>query len=66
METGEPTTQELRLAQTRRAAGEQEAARGAEDEEATAVHDRRAEKADYLRARLAEREEVENAEERTP
>ncbi len=61
----EPTTEELRLTQARRAESEHTAAGTAQDPDEAAVHDRRAEKADYLRARLAEREEAEQADERT-
>jgi hypothetical protein len=52
----EPSAQELKLGQGRRAEAEREAAEGAADPDEQATHGRRAEKADYLRDRLAERE----------
>jgi hypothetical protein len=51
----DPTTQELRVRQARR---EQEERRQADDdptEEGTEKHERRAEKADYLKRKLEER-----------
>jgi hypothetical protein len=55
----EPETRELKQAQTRREAQEQELARRAPDEQETAQHERRAEKARYLREKLDERAESE-------
>ena len=54
-----PPTEELRLAQAERARIERERAKAAEDDTETREHQRRAEKAAYLRDRLAEREESE-------
>lgn len=55
----EPTIQELRIVQDERAAAESSAAESAAGEEEAAQHARRADKAAYLRAKLAEREESE-------
>jgi hypothetical protein len=55
----DPDIEELRLAQLRRDADEQALARSAGDEQETAQHERRAEKAHYLRAKLDERAESE-------
>jgi hypothetical protein len=55
----EPTTQELKAAQVQREAVERRQAEAAVDEEETAQHARRAEKAHYLREKLKEREESE-------
>ena len=55
----EPTTEELRVAQVRRELHERDSARGAFDEHDTAQHERRADKAEYLRRRLEERERAE-------
>ena len=49
----DPTTQELRLAQLQREAKERERARAPEEE--PEQHDRRADKAAYLREKLEER-----------
>ena len=57
----EPTTEELRLEQLQRAREEKERADQAELEEDTAQQDRRAMKAEYLRAKLDERAEAERA-----
>jgi hypothetical protein len=51
----EPDTKELREAQARRVREELEMARSASDEEELAQHERRAEKAGYLRQKLEER-----------
>jgi hypothetical protein len=55
----EPETQELKKAQTRREADERELARRTPDEQETAQHERRAEKARYLKEKLEERAESE-------
>ena len=55
----EPTTEELRLDQARREAAEREAADEAPTEDATDQHERRADKADYLKKKLEERERAE-------
>jgi hypothetical protein len=55
----DPTTQELRLSQTKRAMEEREQAGEAPTEDATEQHEARADKADYLRQKLAERAEAE-------
>jgi hypothetical protein len=52
----EPDTQELRKAQLQREMAEAELAEAARDEEEFAQHHRRAEKAEYLRKKLEERE----------
>ena len=57
----DPTTQELRLEQLQREADEKRRADDAEGEHDTAQHDRRATKAEYLRAKLDERAEAERA-----
>lgn len=61
-----PDTEELRVAQSRREAAERELADAALDEEETAQHERRAEKASYLREKLAERAESEREVEDPP
>jgi beta-lactamase class A len=55
----QPDTKELRLAQSRREAEERALARAAPDEEETATHQRRADKAHYLQQKLEERAESE-------
>jgi hypothetical protein len=55
----DPTTQELRLEQTRRAAEEREEAKESPSEDDAEQHARRAEKADYLKRKLEERAESE-------
>jgi hypothetical protein len=52
----EPDTQELRKAQLQREMAEAELAESAVDEEELAQHQRRAEKAQYLRKKLEDRE----------
>jgi hypothetical protein len=60
MSDGEdPTTQELRVNQLKRALEEKDRADQAELEHETDTHDRRAMKAEYLRAKLDERAEAE-------
>jgi len=54
-----PETGELRKVQTRREAEERELARSADEEQETAQHERRAEKAHYLKEKLEERAESE-------
>ena len=54
-----PPTEELRLAQVERERIERERAEQSEDDTETREHERRADKAAYLRDRLAEREESE-------
>ena len=58
-EDEDPTTQELRLAQIRREVAERENAGEAPTEDAAEQHDRRAEKASYLREQLEKRAEAE-------
>ena len=58
----QPETDELRDAQLRREAEERELAQSAGDEEETAQHERRAEKARYLREKLDERADSEREE----
>jgi len=55
----EPTTRELKLRQEQREAEERDRARDAESDEATGSHERRADKAQYLREKLEERERAE-------
>ncbi len=55
----ERQTEELKAEQLRREADEQQLARTSADEDETAQHERRAEKARYLRQRLEERAESE-------
>jgi hypothetical protein len=52
-------TEELKIVQADREATEREAAKSAIDEEEVAQHQRRADKARYLREKLEEREESE-------
>ena len=52
-------TEELKIVQAEREAAEREAAESALDEDEFAQHDRRADKARYLREKLEEREESE-------
>ena len=55
----DPTTQELRIRQRRRADEEREQARAEPTEEGTDQHKARAAKADYLREKLEERADSE-------
>ena len=55
----EPETKKLREEQSRRAADEEERARATGDEQETAQHERRADKARYLKEKLDERAESE-------
>lgn len=55
----DPQTAELKIEQLRREADEQQRASEANDEEETAQHARRADKARYLREKLEERAESE-------
>lgn len=55
----DPTTQELRLEQTRREALEREEAEESPSEDEAEQHARRADKADYLKKKLEERAEAE-------
>ena len=55
----QPDTRELREAQSRREVDEDALARSAADEQETAIHQRRAEKANYLRQKLEERSKSE-------
>jgi hypothetical protein len=56
---GGPTPEELEADQARREREERDQAADAATEEEVRVHERRAEKAGYLRRKLAEREESE-------
>lgn len=58
MTDDEPTTEEMRLAQSKREQAERERARS-EPGEDTAKHERRADRAAYLKAKLEERERAE-------
>jgi hypothetical protein len=51
----EPETEALKKAQLRREADEQQRARAAPEDEETAQHERRADKARYLRKKLEQR-----------
>jgi hypothetical protein len=55
----DPQTDELRTEQTEREATERRRAQEADTEEDTAQHERRADKADYLRRKLEERAKAE-------
>lgn len=57
---GDPKTEELRLEQIQRERLERDRVRESEDEAETAQHERRADKADYLREKLAERARAED------
>ncbi|MEA2450220.1 MAG: hypothetical protein QOG63_2152 [Thermoleophilaceae bacterium] len=57
----DPTTEELRLDQLQRELEEKRRADEAAGEQETAQHDRRAMKAEYLRAKLDERAQAERA-----
>ena len=57
----DPTTQELRVEQLKRELAEKERAEQAELKDESDTHDRRAMKAEYLRAKLEERAESERA-----
>jgi hypothetical protein len=57
----DPTTKELRLEQLRREADEHERADTSLDEDEAEQHERRAEKAGYLREKLEERADAERA-----
>ncbi len=57
----DPTTEELRIEQADREAEERERAKAAESPDETDQHERRAEKADYLRRRLEERSDAERS-----
>lgn len=57
---GDPETQELHTDQLEREAIERERARHAALEEEERTHDRRADKAGYLREKLGERAEAES------
>ena len=56
----DPTTEGMRLDQIERAAREKERADEADEQEAEKSHERRADKADYLREKLAERAKAED------
>jgi hypothetical protein len=55
----DPTTQELRLEQLRKEKEEREEERQSTTEDEAEQHERRAEKADYLKRKLEERAEAE-------
>jgi hypothetical protein len=55
----DPTTQELRLEQLQREAAERDRAVESDDPDETEQHERRADKASYLREKLEERAESE-------
>ena len=57
----DPTTQELRLEQLQRERAERDAAERGATPDDTEQHERRAEKASYLRAKLEQRAEAEHA-----
>ena len=59
MDGDEPTTQDLRLGQLRREREEREQAARSETDASESAHERRADKAAYLRGKLAERERAE-------
>jgi hypothetical protein len=55
----DPETEELHVEQVRRVAKERAQARAAEQDDEERQHERRAERADYLRDKLVERAESE-------
>jgi hypothetical protein len=55
----DPTTQELRIEQAGRERAEREAAEGGSTPDDTEQHERRADKASYLREKLEQRAEAE-------
>lgn len=55
----DPTTEELRLSQAEREEAERRRAEQEPSEEAVEQHERRADKAEYLRRKLEERAEAE-------
>jgi hypothetical protein len=57
----DPTTQEMRIEQLQREANERDQADAAIDEDEAEQHERRAEKASYLREKLEQRAEAERA-----
>jgi hypothetical protein len=57
----DPTTQELRLEQFQREAAERDRAGSSPDPDEAEQHERRAEKAGYLREKLEERADAERA-----
>ena len=57
----DPTTQELRLEQLRREADERDRAGASIEEDEAEQHERRADKAGYLREKLEQRAEAERA-----
>jgi hypothetical protein len=59
LNTEDPTTQEHRIRQSRRAEEEREQADEAPTEDGTEQHEARAAKAEYLRAKLEERADAE-------
>jgi len=59
MSEDEPTTQELKLRQLQRELEERKRVEQADTDEGTDSHQRRADKAEYLRHKLEEREESE-------
>ena len=59
MDGEEPTTQDLRLGQLRREREEREQAARSDSDADEHAHERRADKAAYLRGKLAERERSE-------
>jgi hypothetical protein len=60
----EPETEELKKLQLQREAEEQERAKAAPDEPETAQHERRADKARYLREKLEQRAASEREQQR--
>lgn len=59
MSDADPTTEELRIEQVKRELEERELARGGATPEDTKQHERRANKAEYLRAKLEQRAQAE-------
>ena len=57
--TEDPTTQELRLSQLRKEAAERDVAEHTPDDEGADKHERRADRAAYLREKLEERADAE-------
>jgi hypothetical protein len=59
MAEDDPNTQQLKLSQLKREAEERKRADEAQTDEGTGSHQRRADKAEYLREKLEEREQSE-------
>lgn len=61
MSIDEPTTQQLKIVQSERESAERDAARDAATPDGEQAHDRRADKAAYLKDKLAEQEDAQRS-----